>query len=149
MSTSVFASRVTKVVPVGEHSVTIRKLNPRQMGAAQRAMQLQSLDDLKAFGGPAFIKEIQGMTADQKQAEQAQAQAERQKNPLVGFDRDTLLTKGIVAWTFTEEDGQTAPLDAAHIEDLDDETGELIATEILKLAKPALFADAAEVQKNG
>lgn len=145
---SVFASRVTKVVPIGEHTVTIRKLSPKQLGAAERAQQMKSIADLKAFGGPAFVKELKGLSDEKKQAEQEQAEAERRANPLVAFDRDTLLAKGIVAWTFTDDGDQVAEIDADHIEDLDDAIGEQLAREILQLAKPSLFEDAAEAQKN-
>jgi hypothetical protein len=146
---SVFASRVTETVPVGEHTVTIRKLNPKQLSAAAQAQQLRSIESLKAFGGPAFMKELQGLTSDEKAKEQA-AEAERRKgNPLASFDRDTLLLKGIVGWSFTEEDGTAATIDAAHVEDLDDDVSEQLADAILKLAKPSLYVPAAEAQKNG
>jgi hypothetical protein len=64
--------------PVGEHTVTIRKLNPKQLSAAAQAQQLRSIESLKAFGGPAFMKELQGLTSDEKTKEQ-EAEAERRE----------------------------------------------------------------------
>lgn len=146
---SVFASRITKDITLGEHTVTIRKLATRHLIAAQRAQQMQSIADLKAFGGIEFVRSLQTLTSEKKAEEKAKADEEQQANPLASYDRATLLAKGISAWTFTEEDGTVAPIDDAHVDDLDDEIAEQLAREILQLAKPSLFTDPEEARKNG
>jgi hypothetical protein len=76
------------------------------------------------------------------------------RDPLTGYDRFVLVRSGLVAWSYPQaltpvpatpatkhKDGSTTPAIAAAdaIEDLDDEAVDFIATEVLRLTKPALF----------
>lgn len=141
-SSSIFASFITKVVEMPgapEHTVTIRKLAPKHLSAAAKASQLESIAAFKEIGGAAFVKELQSMGGDE-----AVSRA-RSKDPLIGYDRLTLLEHGIKSWTFEE------PLSREFFEDnLDDDTLTTLAREVLQLAKPALFvAEPEEARKNG
>jgi hypothetical protein len=139
---SVFTSKVTLDVPIphdSPHSVTIRKLAPRHLDAAAKEAQRQAITEAKAIG-PAFIKEMQAL-ADKPETKDA-----AQRDPLLTYDRVTLIEKGATAWTYDE------PLTRESIEDLDDETADVIARAVLKLAKPGLFQTEVEQEadrKNG
>jgi hypothetical protein len=67
-------------------------------------------------------------------------------HPLAGFDALTLIEKGVTEWTFTEPIGHDA------FEEIDADTRDWLATEILRLSRPSLFQSADEreqAQKNG
>ena len=140
---SVFTSRVTVTVPVPtdpDQTVTLQKLAPRHLDAAQKKSQADALASLRDMGGPAFLKEMAGLGDAEKKA------ATGQRDPLLAYDSVTLLVKGIKAWTYD------APLTAESFEDLDEETQTALAREVLKLSRPRLFQTAAEAetdQKNG
>lgn len=72
-------------------------------------------------------------------------------DPLIGYDRRSLVDAGLIAWSYME-DGKPKPLTAESKADIDDETSEFIATEVLRLTKPSLFLSVEEVaaaRKNG
>ena len=134
---SVFTSLVTTTLEVptdSGQSITIRKLAPKHLKAASRAAQMESLEDLKAIGGPAFLRELTALGADET-AQRETVKAAAKADPLMTFDRLTLLEHGVTAWTYERALGPEA------LEDLDDETREWLAREVLKLARPALFAE--------
>ena len=137
---SVFTSRVTRTIEIPHdpgQKVNIRKLAPRHLEAASKEAQRQSLADLKAMGGPAFVKELQALTETQRV---------QIPDPMNLYDRIVLLAKAVTGWTYDE------PADVASYEDLDEPTLNHIAREILTLSKPELFQTAeesAEARKNG
>ena len=155
---SVFTSRVTDTVEVPGLVVTVRKLAPRHLHAAEQANSFEAIKHFKALGGAAFMKDLKqlmsgeaGAGADDGTAKGdviAQAAAAHAKDPMNGFDRQVLLEKGIVSWQ-----GEDAPaLSPEAIEDLDDDAQLAIATRILKLSKPSLYRTDEEqeaVRKNG
>lgn len=63
------------------------------------------------------------------------------RDPLTGHDRYTLVQEGLVAWSYDR------PIDKDAIADLDDDALDFIAREVLKLAKPGLFAEQTEAEK--
>lgn len=137
---SVFTSRVTKTLSVPhdpEHTVIVRKLAPRHLEAAARVSQQQSIDDFKSMGGAAFLKELEAMKKPSlEQADQVAAA----KDPLLLFDRLTLIEKGVLSWSYD------APIAAESYADLDEETRDFLAREILRLARPALFQTPTEAE---
>jgi hypothetical protein len=143
---SVFTSRVTKDIPVGDQTVVIRKLAPRHLEKAAKEAQRKSLDDFKAMGGAAFLKEWQDVTDKKPDAPDVAP------DPMHGYDAVTLLESGIVSWTFTEKDADDKDVPVAltreNIEDLDDETLTLLSREVLMLSKPSLFGDQEAARKN-
>jgi len=135
---AIFASQTTATIPLdgGAHTATIRKLTGREYERAQA-------DHLRQFvaghsprvWAVALRKILSGDGANVTARELADAHAD----PLLGFDRYTIVTAGLVAWTV---DGGTPTPD--QINDLDDDTVETIARAILELSKPSLFQSAAE-----
>lgn len=145
---SVFTSRVTRTVSIPhdpEHSVTYRKLAPRHLEAAAKVAQLQAIETFKAMGAAEVMKQIEGLDLGAIGAAAGAATAAAVSDPMNGFDRATLIEKGVLAWTYD------VPPKPEHFEDLDDETQEFLAREVLKLAKPSLFQTPSEqeaAQKN-
>jgi len=144
---SVFSSKVTKelTVPGGTDTITIRKLAPRHLEAAAKEQQREFFANLKSMsdGIDEFKKLRDGEKKDPKPSA---GDDDGPTNPLVLFDRLTLIEKGVIGWSFAEERTRE------NFEDLDSDTAEWLATEILTLAKPRLFqtkAQAAEDRKNG
>lgn len=131
---SVFTSLVTKVLLVPrdpENTITIRKLAPKHLAEARKASQRESMSELKDMG-PAFVKEVQQLVQDGTAGNAAAA------DPLLLFDRPTLMRHGVINWTYEQPRAQEA------FEDLDEETADWLAREILTLAKPSLFQTTAE-----
>lgn len=68
-------------------------------------------------------------------------------DPLAGFDRLSVVKAGLKAWSYEQ-----AVTDKAIEDDLDDETLEYLAIEIMRLTKPARFQteeEAEAARKNG
>lgn len=180
---SPFASQHTKTIHLPDdpdQSIVIRRLPGRHLEKAQAENTFSSFDAVRRMGGARVQKELQEVFADdKKKAEVEQAQ----KDPLRGYDRDVLLYKGIVSWSYPESlepqpalslDGVTKAIEAGDlktaialatqwakdggqmripaIDDLDAESSEFIAREILRLSRPSLFQTEAETEdarKNG
>lgn len=138
---SVFTSQVTDTVQIPHdagQSAIIRKLAPRQLEKAGKVQRNAALADLRELGGAAFMKELQGLSDTSKQ--------QAATDPLLQYDRVTLLEEGVLSWTYPE------PAARESFEDLDDQTLEHLARAVLRLAKPALFQTIDETesaQKNG
>ena len=126
---SVFTSLNTETLTIPHdppNTVTIRQLSPGALKAATRASQVQSMKDLREMGGTAFLKELRDLS--DKDVKDAVS-----KDPMLLYDRVTLLNKGIIEWTYDKE---RTP---AVYEDLNEQTGAFIAEAILRLANPKLF----------
>lgn len=129
MSVSAFTSDVTKVLKLPEpfepHTVTIRKLKPRHRKQAAQEAQRASVEDFRKMGGSQFLKELGSISDAEKKAVVP--------GPLDMHDTVTLLSKGIIEWSFDK------PLEPDSFEDLDESLQDFLAREILALAKPSLF----------
>lgn len=142
---SIFASQTQATLPIpfdAPHTITIRKLTGKEVQQAQA-------DDARGMvngGARTWAERLKRMvaTADPKAMEAV-------RDPLIGYDRFSVIRAGLLAWSYPESITPTETRDA--ITDLDDEAADFIATEILKLTKPALFLATAEAvkddQKNG
>lgn len=132
---SIFTSLVSQVLDLGAgETVTIRKLSPRQLDDAMRARQLDAVGQMRAMReamGPDLMDSLSRVSSEQMQ------QA-RTADPLLSYDRVTLLRHGVTAWTFDR------PLDAETFEDLEDDAQTLIAGAILRLSRPSLYQGEAE-----
>lgn len=140
---SIFTHRVvvTRDVPHDPgQSVTFRKLAPRHLEAASKEAQRQSIQDVKEAGGPKLVGEIQREFADPEKKKELEAATT--KDPLLTYDRVTLLEKSVKEWSYPE------PADRTSFEELDEETLQWLSTEILKLSKPSLYETEAD-RKNG
>jgi len=161
---SPFASRVTVTVPVPfdpPNEVTIRKLAGRHLERARSAFLTGMYQDVMARGGAAVQREMQ--TLFKKDSDEAAKVDEQVKalrdDPLNGYDLYVLAQGGIVAWSYpetlapeqvTDEQG-TVTMRVRALDDLDEDALRWLATEIMRLTKPALFQspeEAAEARKN-
>jgi hypothetical protein len=158
---SIFANRITKTLPVpgmDGQTITIRKLAPRHLEAAATEAQRKAIAASRAmadqFSGfdVAVLRDLRTLdTSKEAEADTADdgeraADAPAAANPLAGFDAVTLIEKGVTEWSFTE------PLGREAFEEIDADTRDWLATEILRLSRPSLFQSADEVeqaQKNG
>jgi hypothetical protein len=140
---SIFTHRVvvTRDVPHDPtQSVTFRKLAPRLLEAAAKEAQRQSIEDVTAAGGPKLVGEIQReFASDKKKDEIAEAVT---RDPLLTYDRVTLLEKAVQSWTYPE------PATRESFLEIDETTLQWLATEILRLSKPSLYETEAD-RKNG
>lgn len=66
-------------------------------------------------------------------------------DPLLGHDRSALVRAGLVSWSYPQSvkpvaaEGTKPPVMVDAVADLDDEALDFIATEVLRLTKPAYF----------
>jgi len=135
-----FTSLFTKTIAVSgdpDQTVTIRKLAPEHLERAMKTQQRRVVQDLREMGGLSVLKEFQDLKQSPETAPEVVA------DPLLQFDRVTLLETGITAWTYEQQ------ISRATCADLDEETAEYLAREILRYAKPSLFlaADEAHAEK--
>jgi hypothetical protein len=130
---SPFASQSIETIPIPADpsaTVTIRKLTGGELDAAQAAHLKSTLAGQWAPHGWAARFQRQLAKGIATVADVAAGLAD----PLNGYDRLALVTAGLVAWSYTDP-----PLSPAAIGDLDDESLEYFAREILRRTKPALF----------
>ena len=163
---SPFASKTTSgPIPLPfdpPHTVVVRKLTGRELEDAQKAHAAGIAGGDARLWSARFRRLLEGSISDQAEIEQAIA------DPLTGYDRYALVRSGLVSWSYPEsvkpvparpaiaakgnrpESPAVEAFDA--VADLDDEAVDFIATEVLRLTKPALFhvkpEDAENERKN-
>lgn len=138
---SIFASFVTRVleVPGTAETITIRKLAPKALDKARQASKEAGSAELRLQRqtlGDAQMRELQEEIA------KAVANSETTKkaaDPLVLYDKTVLVQEGVTAWSFAEP-----AFSPAACEDIDEDTRDWLAREILHLSKPSLFQTAEE-----
>ena len=141
------------------HTVTVRKLTGREIEAAQEAHRGNLASGSARSWAVTFRRMLEKGAGD---PEVLKALAD----PLTGYDRYALVSAGLVTWSYPQliaapdkvlvlPKGEVPPpIDRQkHIEDLDDEAVDFIATEVLRITKPGLFhateEDAAAEKKSG
>jgi len=132
----IFASRVQKTIPIPSdpsNSVTIQKLPRRHFIAAEKAQQAEVMGDLRRQFGDDWREQIYKFKADDKDETIKKAA----RDPLLRFDVPELLKHGVKAWTYTDPPEPTPEA----LDDLDKESAEHIAREVLRLSAPKLFED--------
>lgn len=140
---SPFASHTTSdQIPIPwdkPHTITVRKLTGREIERAQEAHR----DSLASGSARSWAVTFRRMLEKgAKDPEVLKAIAD----PLTGYDRFALVRAGLVAWSYPQSvkpvtvksEGKPDRIDDA-IDDLDDETVDFIAREVLRLTKPGLF----------
>lgn len=143
---SIFTNQIEKTLPVPndpDHAITIRKLPRRHLEKAAREAQRQHLEGLQEIGGPRQIAELQEALEklDPPKPEQPVSD-EPKRDPLTAYDRQTLLQAAIVRWTYD------VPVTPETIQEIDEDTEEWLAREVLRLSRPSLFETEAD-RKNG
>ena len=126
--------------------VKVRKLTGRQYEHAQMVHRAGVAIAPDKWAGFARAAAADGPTSD--------AVKRMLTDPLTGFDRETLVREGLVAWSYdrpvkpvvTKVAGQPDQVDDA-IADLDDDAIDFIAREVLKLTKPTLFVETPEASE--
>lgn len=146
---SIFASaHTTDVHPPSDPTatITIQKLSGRSEELAQAKHAEGAFDGFNGRGwSNRFIGRIMAGIADT-----TEVQAVTQ-DPLAGYDRLTLVRLGVKSWSYTV-DGKPKPVTTAAIEDIDDDTLEFLAVEIMRLTRPSRFQTEDEreaARKNG
>lgn len=142
---SIFTSQIQQTIPLGEGTVTIRKLSGRHLAKAAEENQIAAHAFFERMGGEEFRKQLAAI-GDTRETTAAVARAA--VNPLNGYARGVLLVKGIVAVSEVPSFATMTPdAKAAWFDDeLSDEDEELLARAILRLTKPALFLTADEAE---
>ncbi len=133
---SIFASLHTLVVhpPADpEASITIQRLTGKSVEMAQAEHMRQTQAGFTGRGWASmFLRRILAGIGTEEDLDKITT------DPLVGFDRLSVVKLGVKAWSF-EVDGKPKPVNADAIADIDDETLEYLAVEIMRLTRPALF----------
>lgn len=99
-------------------TMTLRMLSWRQLSEAREKRSAKVLKGLRDMGGE-LLRELQ--SADRKEIAEAAA------DPLNDYDQATLLHTGITAWSYE------TPVSAESIDQLDEQTAEWAAREIVGL----------------
>lgn len=155
---SIFASHTqSDPIPIPfdlPHTITVRKLTGRECDAAREAHAIGIAAGGSRQWATRFRRMLEGSITDKREVEQAIA------DPLTGFDRYVLAASGLVSWSYdvpllavidaaaklTVEQQQAAhyAVRKTVVDLLSDEAVDFIATEVLRLTKPALFYTARE-----
>lgn len=156
---SPFASRVVATLPIPfdqPHEVTLQKLAGRHLEKAETAAQAKWIQTMDAKGGIKKQREILRELKDDEPKPDPKAVPEPEKDetvdPLAGLDPYTVCRFGIQSWTYDEslaEDATTKRVLA--LDDMDADSLEWFATEIMRLTKPRLFQtkdERKEAEKN-
>jgi hypothetical protein len=142
----IFASQDKKTLPLPfdpPHTVTIRRLTGREFDQAQEATMLAIHRGVRVRGFSDHLRRVIVGAGSDADARKVVA------DPLLGFDRLVVATAGITGWSYRDDDGQNAKpkkVTNASVADLDDDALEFIATEILRMTKPALFETVEEAE---
>lgn len=116
------------------HWFKVRKLTGRQHEEAQTAHRAGFVADNK-WAGFFRVAAVAGPTSEEVQRILA--------DPLTGYDRHALVRLGLSAWSYepaiARDEKGLSEAAAKAIDDLDDDALDLMAREVLKLAKPGLF----------
>lgn len=153
---SPFASRTQKTIPSPldpPHTITVRKLTGIEVEAAQESHRGSlAAGSTRSWAG-VFRRALEKGASDA-------AVLKALDDPLTGYDRFSVARSGLLAWTYPESlkpvtvkgvgDAPDQVVDA--IAELDDETVDFIATEIMRLTKPGLFKTPEQMEeerKNG
>ncbi len=147
-------SKVTVEVPGDPtQTVTYRKLTGLEVEQAQSEHLKGIIAGRSARGWSAAFQRVLAKGATDADAAAVVA------DPLTGYDRLAIVRAGLVDWSYPlpvqsqsiTRTGDTVMSAVDYVADLDDETLEWLAREILKLTKPGLFQtpdEAEAVRKN-
>lgn len=142
---SVFAklrSAVLTIPNTNGDTATIRGLSPTGLRAAQAENQRKAVLAMKAQRELVGEDDDSAVDPDAVLAYQEQVR----RTPLLAYDAETLIVKGVSSWTLELE------ANPENVAELDEDTRDWLATEILRLSKPSLFRTLDEQEadrKNG
>ena len=115
--------KVINVPHEPETEVTIKALSWKKLKDAQRAQQTEGIEFMRAVGAE-LLKALREGDADKVKSIEQQQEAN-----ITSYDRSTLLTKGLVSWTY---DIEVSP---ESIEELDEKTAAFLAQAIFDFSR--------------
>lgn len=145
---SIFASQTqSDPIPIpfdAPNWIVVRKLTGRECDAAQEAHRGNfATGNIKSWAAT-FRRALEKGANDPDVLKAI-------NDPLTGFDRFALVRAGLVSWSYPQPikapsltAGGTISSVVDAVDDLDDEAVDFIATEVLRLTKPALFLTSEE-----
>ena len=136
---SVFASlrTATLSMPHGaEGTYSIRGLAPRVLKAAAAVHQRKAMAEFKASRESLDDDALATVDPEALKA----YQEEKRKNPLLTYDAEYLIEKGVTTWSLE------LPHSAENIAELDEDVRDAMALEIVRLSKPSLFQTVADLE---
>lgn len=133
----------TVQIPGENESVVIRKLSHKELKEAARARQSEGVGFMRELGGE-LMKALRDEDNDKIKRIQEQQEAN-----VSNYDRDTLLRRGVVSWTYSVPPIAPTPLADAKttrdgIDELDEPTAKFLAQAIFDFSRP----DSKEEAKN-
>lgn len=156
---SPFASRTVVTLPIPfdpPNEVTLQKLAGRHLQKAEVAAQANWIETMDAKGGIKKQREILKAYKDDEPKpdpeKEPEPEPEKPVDPLAQLDPYTVCRFGIKAWTYDESlslDADTQRI--AALDDMDQDSLEWFATEVMRLTRPRLFqtkAEHKEAEKN-
>lgn len=141
-----FAGDVTDTIQIGSGEVVIRKLSGRSLEKAELARQIEVSGLTRSFSSD-VVESIASKKKDKvvkKLSELSPAELEElDLKRHTTYDRSFVLLAGIKSWSSDKKVNQES------VDDLDEETSELLFHKILKLSLPLIDEKEAEkLQKN-
>ena len=136
MSSAFFAQAVTDTVTIGDVTVTIKKLNWKQLRKASEAQSAAYYALVSK--APKALLDAQAASAKEKGGDQAEEKP-KQHN-YAGYDRDVVLQAGVKSWT------ADAKLPSG-LDDLDEATADQLHRAILDLSLPPLDPAVGEAER--
>ena len=125
--------------PDDGQSVVIRKLSYRKLQAAASTQQEKGIGFMKSLGAELMTALRDADTDKLDKIEAVQAAT------LSSYDRDTLLEKGSVSWSF--EPALADNIRSEVIGELDEPTAQFIAEEIFEYSRPPSESEAKKKRK--
>jgi hypothetical protein len=126
--------------------VIIRKLRDERVEEARTAVLTKQVKTLQELGGMEVAQLIDTFTnkavkldpetVAKAEASRSAAQAKVAADPYLAFDRDTLCKRGIVNWSFTDDEGKPISVSDETVLDLESELKEHIARAVFALSVP-------------
>ena len=128
-----FASKITSQVVFPDGAVNIRKLSALSLEKSSAARQI-SVSQLSRSMGPELMKAFAGGDDDDDKKKKPKVEPtldEQKKARYTTYDRQLVIQQGVVSWTYAERlsDG---------LEDLDEETAQMLHEAILDLSLPPI-----------
>jgi hypothetical protein len=127
-------------------TAVIRRINGRQMAKARES---KSVEGLQKYLEHADLRaKIEAVYASRPKSDVAPEPTPTPVDPMQEFDAYVVIKRGLVSVS-TGEDLSTDALRDAFVEDLSEDDVRALASAIVRLSAPRLFATSEEAQKNG
>lgn len=133
-----------------QHEVTIQRLAGRHLSKADVENDIAAQEYVRQMGGAEFRRQLEEATKDAKKATDGTPEpiVAVKRDPVHAFDKHTVVLYGLKAWTYEAPVPDVKDIEArkALVEDLDPESLEWLAREILRFTKPSMFQTTEEAK---